>query len=161
MSLEEFLERFAEDEENEKVATDFHPLSSHTVIFQRSEILVEGQPLLAAIMRKHPHFITGCKLDASLRKSGLELLVAVLLDMQRMKLDSSNLQRILEWKNALKDLLFMKFGIQFILNKIRAAAEACITRDDKFSRKIANLEREIAAKRVELVLLLSQRDALM
>ena len=160
MSLEEFLERFTEDKENEKVGIE-NPLSSNTVIFQLSEIPVEGQPLLAAIMRKHPHFITGCKLDASLRKSGLELLVAVLLDMQRMKLDSSNLQRILEWKNALKDLLFMKFGIQFILNKIRAAAEACITRDDKFSRKIANLEREIAAKRVELVLLLSQRDALM
>ena len=38
MSLEEFLEIFAEDEENEKVAIDFHPLSSDTVMFQRSEI---------------------------------------------------------------------------------------------------------------------------
>ena len=81
MSPEEFLERFAEDEENEKVVIDFHPLSSNTVIFQRSEIPVEGQPLLAAIMRKHPHFIAGCKLGATLRKSVLELLIAVLLDM--------------------------------------------------------------------------------
>ena len=55
----------------------------------------------------------------------------------------------------------MKFGVQFILDKIRAAAEACIARDDEFSRKIVDLEREIAAKRVELALLLSQRDALM
>ena len=55
----------------------------------------------------------------------------------------------------------MKFGVQFILDKIRAAAKACITRDDEFIRKIADLEREIAAKRVELSLLLSQRDALM
>ena len=38
MSLEEFLEIFAEDEEIEKVAIDFHPLSSDTVMFQRSEI---------------------------------------------------------------------------------------------------------------------------
>ena len=112
-------------------------------------------------MRKHPHFLAGCKLGASLRKSGLELLVAVLLDTQRTKLDRSNLQRVLEWKNALKDLLFMKFGVQFILDKIRAFAEACITQDDEFSRKIADLEREIAAKRAELSLLLSQRDALM
>nr|POE96571.1 hypothetical protein CFP56_44573 [Quercus suber] len=155
MSLEEFLERFTEDEENEKVATNFHPLSNDTMIFQWSEIPVEGQPLLAAIMRKHPHFIAGCKLGASLRKSDIELLVAVLLDMQCTKLDSSNLQRVLEWKNALKDLLFMKFGVQFILDKIRAAAEACITRDDEFSGKIADLEREIATKRVELTLLLS------
>nr|POE96574.1 hypothetical protein CFP56_44576 [Quercus suber] len=117
MSLEEFLERFAEDEENEKVSTDFHPLSNDTVIFQRSKI-------------------------------------------SRTKLDDSNLHRVLEWKNALKDLLFMKFRVQFILDKIRAAIEACITRDDEFSRKIVDLEREIATKRVELALLLSQRDAL-
>ena len=118
MSLEEFLERFVEDEENEKVAADFHPLSSNTVTFQRLEIPVEGQPLLAAIMRKHPHFIAGCKLGASSRKSGLEMHVAMLLDMQRTKLDRSNLQRVLKWKNALKDLLFMKFNVQFILDKI-------------------------------------------
>ena len=33
MSLEEFLEKFIEDEENEKVAADFYPLSSDTVMF--------------------------------------------------------------------------------------------------------------------------------
>ena len=69
-------------------------------------------------MRKHPHFIAGCKLGASSRKSGLEMHVAMLLDMQRTKLDRSNLQRVLKWKNALKDLLFMKFNVQFILDKI-------------------------------------------
>ena len=42
MSLEEFLEKFAEDEKNEKVATDFYPLSSDIVMFQRSEIPAEG-----------------------------------------------------------------------------------------------------------------------
>ena len=81
--------------------------------------------------------------------------------MQRTKLESSNLKRTLEWKNALKDLLFMKFGVQFILDKIRAATEACITRDDELTVKIADLEKEIAAKRVELSLLLSQKDEMM
>ena len=33
MSLEEFLEQFAEDEENKKVVADFYPLSSNTVMF--------------------------------------------------------------------------------------------------------------------------------
>ena len=59
--------------------------------------------------------------------------------MQRTKLESSNLKRALEWKNALKDLLFMKFGVQFILDNIRAATEACIVRDDEFTVKIADL----------------------
>ena len=105
--------------------------------------------------------MVACKLGVLLRKSGLQLLVAMLLDMQRTKLESSNLQKVLEWKNSLKDLLFMKFGVQLILGKIRGAVETCIGRDDEFTMKIANLEREIAAKRAELSLLLSQRDALM
>ena len=42
ISLEEFLEQFAEDEENEKMAADFYPLLSNIVMFQRSKVLVEG-----------------------------------------------------------------------------------------------------------------------
>ena len=105
--------------------------------------------------------MTRCKLGASLRKSGLQLLVATLLDMQRTKLESSNLKKALEWKNALKDLLFTKFGVQFVLDKIRAAAEACVAQDDELTMKIADLEKEITAKKVELSLLLSQRDEIM
>nr|POE81643.1 hypothetical protein CFP56_51277 [Quercus suber] len=166
MSLEEFLEQFAEDEENEKVAADVYTLSSNTIMFQQSEIPAKGQPLLEAIVRKHPYSMTGCKLGASLRKFGLQLLVAILLTMQCTKLKSTNLKRVLEWKNALKDSLFMKFGIQFILDKIRATAKACIARDNeimlsKLTVKIADLEKEIATKTVELLLLLSQRDEMM
>ena len=66
------------------------------------------------------------------------------------------MEKALEWKNALKDLLFMKFGVQFILDKIWVAVKACITCDDEFIRKIVDLERG-----AKLSLLLSQRDALM
>ena len=80
--------------------------------------------------------------------------------MQRTKLESTNLKRVFEWKNALKDLLFMKFGVQFILDKLWVAAEVCISRDNEImlnelAVKIADLEKEIAAKTVELSLLLS------
>ena len=117
MSLEEFLKKFSEDEENKKVATDFHPSLSNTIMFQRSKIPAEGQLLLAAIIRKHPHFMAGSKLGVLLRKSRLQMLIVVLLDVQRTKLESSNLQKVLEWKNALKDLLFMKFGVQFKIGR--------------------------------------------
>ena len=42
MSLEEFLEQFVEDEENEKVEVDFYPLSSDIVMFQWSEVPTKG-----------------------------------------------------------------------------------------------------------------------
>nr|POE96335.1 hypothetical protein CFP56_49735 [Quercus suber] len=126
-------EAIAEDEENEKVADDFYPLSSNTIMFQWSEVPVEGQPLLEG---------------------------------NRKKLESANLKKALEWKNALKDLLLMKFGVQFILDKIQSAIEACIARDNEnklneLAIKIANLEKEIAIKTVELSLLVSQRDKIM
>ena len=44
-------------------------------------IPVEGQSLLEEIVKKYLDFMIGCKLGASLRKFGLQLLVAVLLDM--------------------------------------------------------------------------------
>ena len=118
------------------------------------------------IVEKYPHFLIGCNLGASLRKFGLQLLVALLLDMQHTKLESSNLKKALEWKNTLKDLLFMKFGVQFILDKIQTTAEACIARDNKNKLselvvKIANVEKEIATKTVELSLFMSQRDIMM
>lgn len=69
MSREEFLEQFAEDEENKKVVVDFYPLSSNIVMFQQFEVLVEGLLLLEEIMKKHLDFMTKCKLGASLRKS--------------------------------------------------------------------------------------------
>nr|POE77087.1 hypothetical protein CFP56_71802 [Quercus suber] len=52
--------------------------------------------------------------------------------------------------------MYRDFGVQFILDKIRVAVEACIARDDEFTVKIADLEREIATKRAELSFLLSQ-----
>lgn len=142
MSREEFLEQFAEDEENKKVVVDFYPLSSNIVMFQQFEVLVEGLLLLEEIMKKHLDFMTKCKLGASLRKSAFQLLVVVLLDMQHTRLENSNLKKALEWKNALKDLLFMKFGVQIMLDKIRTVAESCITRDNE--NKLNELELEIA-----------------
>ena len=60
----------------------------------------------------------------------------------------------------------MKFGVQFILDKIRSAVKACIARDNEnklneLAVKITNLEKEITIKTVELSLLVSQRDKMM
>ena len=76
------------------------------------------------------------------------------------------MKKALEWKNALKDFLFMKFGVQFILDKIRTTIESCIARDNEkvlneLAVKIADLEKEIATKAVELSLLVSQKDEMM
>nr|POF18129.1 hypothetical protein CFP56_59564 [Quercus suber] len=86
MSLEEFLEKFAEEEENKKVATDFYPFQMQARCF-----IEEIQTSIA-------------------RCSAVGYAAS--------KLESSNLKKALEWKNDLKDLMFKKFGVQFILDKI-------------------------------------------
>lgn len=60
----------------------------------------------------------------------------------------------------------MKFGVQFILDKIRTDSKLCITQDNEnklseLAIEIANLEKEIAANVVRLALMISQRDGIM
>lgn len=141
MSLEEFLEQLVEDEENKKVLAEFYP-SSNTVMFQRFKVLAEGLSLLEEIVKKYLDFMIGCKVGTLLIKFGLQLFVGVLLDMYHTRLESSNLNKVLEWKNTLKDLLFMKFRIQFILDKIQTAIELCIARDNE--NKLGELAVQIA-----------------
>lgn len=92
-------------------------------------------------------------------------LAVVLLDMECTPLKSSNVHKVLEWKNILNELQSMKFDVKFILDWLRAMAESCITRDGEMELadlvvKIAALEKKIAAKSAELSSLTSQRDSI-
>ena len=85
-------------------------------------------------------------------------LVAVLLDIERTPLKSLNLHEVLEWKDVLSELRFMRFDVGFILNWLKTTAASCIVRDGEMklaelTLKIADLEKEIAAKVSKLSLL--------
>ena len=93
-------------------------------------------------------------------------LVVVLLDMERKPLKSLNLYKVLEWKNVLYELESMKSNVEFILYWLKTTAASCIIRDGeiklaKLAVKIANLEKEIAAKVAELSLLTRQKESIM
>ena len=77
--------------------------------------------------------------------------VAVLLDIERTPLKSFNLHKVLEWNGVLSELQSMRFDVVFILDWLKTTAASCIIRDGEMKLaeltvKIANLEKEIAAK---------------
>ena len=93
-------------------------------------------------------------------------LVAVLLDIERTPLKSLNLHKVLEWKDVLSELRSMRFDVGFILDWLKTTAAACIVRDGEMKLveltvKIADLEKEIATKVLELSLLTNQKDSIM
>ena len=91
--------------------------------------------------------------------------VTILLDIERTTLKSFNLHKVLEWKGILSELQSMRFDVGFILDWLKTTATSCIIRDGEMklaelTAKIANLEKEIAAKVSELSLLTSQKESI-
>ena len=134
--------------------------------FQRFDVPIEGLPLLEKILSKHPNFMSKCTYGNAVRKVMFKSLVAVLLDIERTPLKSLNLHKVLEWKDVLSELRSMRFDVGFILDWLKTTAASCIVRDGEMKLveltvKIANLEKEIAAKVLELSLLTNQKDSIM
>lgn len=165
-NLQEFLRQFDEDGKNDNYPSHFFHLSGSVARFQMFDVPAEGLSLLEDIVKRHPNFMAGCRVGAPMRELMFQLLVAVLLDMQRTCLDSSNLKRVLEWKNALKDVLVMGFDVQFILDHVRSEVGPCLARSSEkklkeLEARRAKVQEAIALLVAELSSLTSQRDEIM
>ena len=53
VKVQDFMEMFDQERENNKSAEDFYTLSGTTVKFQRFDVPIEGLPLLEKILSKH------------------------------------------------------------------------------------------------------------
>ena len=94
-----------------------------------------------------------------------QFFVAVLLDIERTPFKSFNLHKVLEWKGILSELQSMRFDVGLILYWLKTTVAPCIIHDGEMklaelTAKIANLEKEIAAKVSELSLLTSQNESI-
>ena len=123
-------------------------------------------PLLEKVLSKHPDFMSRCTYGNAVSKVIFQSFVVVLLDIERTPLKSFYLHKVFEWKVVLSELQSMKFDVGFILDWLKTTAVLCIIHDGemklaKLTTKIADLEKEIAAKVSELSLLTSQKDSIM
>ena len=118
---------------------------------QRFDVPIEGLPLLEKILSKYPDFMSRCTYGNAVRKVMFQSFVAVLLDIECTPLKSFNLHKVLEWKGVPSELQSMRFDVGFILDWLKTTAASCIIHDGEMklaelTAKIANLEKEIAAK---------------
>ena len=114
----------------------------------------------------YPDFMSRCAYGNAVRKVMFQSFVAVLLDIECTPLKSFSLHKILEWKAILSELQSMKFDVGFVIDWLKTTAVSCIIRDGEtklaeLAVKIADLEKEIAEKVVELSLLTSQKESMM
>ena len=93
--VQNFTEMFSQEGENDKSLEDFYTFSRATVKFQRSDVPVEGLPLLEKVLSKHPDFMSNCTYGNTVRKVMFQSLAAVLLDMEHTTIKSSNLHKVL------------------------------------------------------------------
>ena len=106
-----------------------------------------------------------CTYGNAMGKVMFQSFVTILLDIECTTLKSFNLHKVLEWKGILSELQSMRFDVGFILDWLKTIATSCIIRDGEMklaelTAKIANLEKEIAAKVSELSLLTSQKESI-
>ena len=106
-----------------------------------------------------------CTYGNAVRKVMFQFFVAVLLDIERTPFKSFNLHKVLEWKGVLSELQSMRFDVGLILYWLKTTVASCIIHDGEMklaelTAKIANLEKEIAAKVSELSLLTSQNESI-
>ncbi|XP_023898127.1 uncharacterized protein LOC112009999 [Quercus suber] len=67
-SVQDFIEMFNKEGENDKSTKDFCILSGTTVKFQWFNFPMEGLPLLKKILLKHPDFMSKCIYGNAVRK---------------------------------------------------------------------------------------------
>jgi len=165
VNVQGFMEMFNQERENDKSVEDFYTLFEVTMKFQHFDVPVEGLPLLEKILLKHLDFMSRYTYGNAMRKVMFQSLFAILLDMECTPLKSLNLHKVLDWKNVIRELQSMKFNVEFILDWLKATATSCIIRNGeiklaKLAVKIADLEKEIAAKSTELSSLTNKRNSI-
>ena len=82
VNVQDFMEMFNQEGENDKFSEDFYTLSKVTVKFQWFDVPIKGLPLLEKILLKHLGCMSRCTYGNAVRKVMFQSLVAILLDIE-------------------------------------------------------------------------------
>ena len=104
VNVQDFMEMFNQERENDKSADDFYTLSGTTMRFQRFDVPIEGLPLLEKVLLRHLDFMSRCTYGNAVRKVMFQSFVMVFLDIERTPIKSFNLHKVLEGKAVLSEL---------------------------------------------------------
>ena len=105
-----FFIRFHQDEHNDFCPIDFWGTGGPYVDFLGYS-MPQGYVDLLAIFKEHGDFTQGVLLGRSAREHFLKLPNCVLNDIQHNFLDTISIERILQWRATIQDLIKIGFAV--------------------------------------------------
>ena len=83
---------------------------------------------LVMIYSSHGNFMQDFRLGRSAREHFLKMLGCVLNDIEHNFIDTISTERILQWRDAVQELISVGFAVEFILEHLREIARAFFMR---------------------------------
>ena len=128
--VEAFFTRFDQPEVNNLDPTEFWGAGSSYVDFHGFRIPGECASHLEAIYRNRGDFMRGFLLGRSTREHFLKLLGSVMNDIEHNSINNVSIERILQWRAAVQELIQVGFAVEFMLDHLREIAR------DFFMKKV-------------------------
>ena len=120
--LPAFLARFDLLEFNSLPVSHFYRFGPPYGNFLHFFVPVEGLPLLEGLFKIHGDFTSGFRGGVFLGNILIELLCVVLISLRDSSLDSLSVEKLLEWKGVVQDLIKAKFNLSFLLEHLCSLA---------------------------------------
>lgn len=160
-----FFARFEQGESNDLDPIDFWSIGPSYVNFHGYRVPKDCLDHLQAIYQDHGDFMQKFPLGRSAREHFLKLLGCVLNDIQHNFIDTVSVEKILQWRAVIQELIRVEFELGFVLDQLREIARVFFKRKvqptiDAIDSKIESLKKETADLEAHRARLLSSVAAL-
>ena len=117
-----FLARFDQPKVNDLGSADFWASSPSYVDFYGFRVPEDCISHLVMIHSRHGNFMQEFRLGHSAREHFLKMLGCVLNDIKHNFIDSVSVERILQWRAVIQELISVDFAVEFVLHHLREVA---------------------------------------
>lgn len=144
-----FFVRFEQVESNDLDPMDFWGIGPPYVDFHGYQVPKDCLDHLQAIYQDHGDFMQKFPLGRFAREHFLKLLGCVLNDIQHNVIDTVSVEKILQWRAAIQELIYVKFELGFMLDQLQEIARVFFRRKiqptiDTIEARIESLKKEKA-----------------
>ena len=144
-----FLARFDQPEVNDLGPADFWAYGPPYVDFYGFRVPENCVSHLVMIYSRHGNFMQEFRLGHSAREHFLKMLGCVLNDIKHNFIDSVSVERILQWRAVIQELISVDFAVEFVLHHLREVARAFFMRRvqptvEAIDARIELLKKEVA-----------------
>ncbi|XP_075667621.1 uncharacterized protein LOC142637225 [Castanea sativa] len=155
-----FFVRFEQVESNDLDPVDFWGIGPPYVDFHGYQVPKDCLDHLQAIYQDHRDFMQKFPLGRSAREHFLKLLGCVLNDIQHNSIETISMEKILQWRAAIQELIRVEFELGFVLDQLREIAQVFFRTKiqptiDAIDARIESLKKEKADLEAHCARLLS------